>query len=148
MEKSNLIITDLDNYAMPFIRYEIGDIGSLINEKCECGRGLPLMNVEGRTFDVILGVNGNRLGGTFWTILLRTYVKGIEQFQVIQTARDELTVKLVKNEYFRQDSTFILEKKIKEYCGNDMIINFKIVDEIEKPSSGKFRFIISNIDNS
>ena len=71
-ESGELIITDLDNYGMPFIRYRIGDVGMLSDRKCNCGRGLPIMEtVGGRTFDIIVGTNGRHLGGNFWTLILR-----------------------------------------------------------------------------
>lgn len=143
-EKSNLILTDLDNYAMPFIRYEIGDTGIPL-EKCECDRNLPLMNVEGRKFDVIIGTNGNRLGGTFWTLLFRTYVDGIDEFQVIQEKRKKLEINIIINNNFLEDSLLDLENKIKEFCGLQMDINFNIVGHIPKNKSGKQRFIISKI---
>lgn len=141
-ERSNLIITDLDNYAMPFIRYEIGDIGYQL-EKCECDRNLPLMDVEGRKFDIIVGTNGNRLGGTFWTLLFRTSIEGVKEFQVIQNKNDELLINLVVKSNFEIKGLNNLKYKIREYCGLDMKINFRIVDEIPLLKSGKFRFIIN-----
>ncbi|MFC2013194.1 phenylacetate--CoA ligase family protein, partial [Chloroflexota bacterium] len=51
-----IVATDLHNYAMPFIRYENGDLGIPLNEKCPCGRGLPLMKeITGRINDIIIG---------------------------------------------------------------------------------------------
>ena len=144
-EKYKLIITDLDNYAMPFIRYEIGDMGEILESSCSCGRNLPLMNVQGRSFDIIIGLNGNRLGGTFWTLLFRTLVNGIEEFQVIQKSKYELNINLITNNNFKSDNILILEKKIKELCGLEMIINFRLVDYIPKTKSGKQRFVISNL---
>ena len=103
-ESGELIITDLDNYGMPFIRYRIGDIGVLSDRKCDCGRGLPILEkVEGRTFDIIMGTNGRHLGGTFWTLLLRTAVDGIKQFQVVQESKNEINIKIVVDEQFKTE---------------------------------------------
>ena len=67
-ELGEIVITDLDNYVFPFIRYKIGDLGVLSQRTCSCGRKLPLLEkVEGRIFDLIVGTNGNMVGGTFWT---------------------------------------------------------------------------------
>jgi phenylacetate-CoA ligase len=145
-ETGELIVTDLDNYGMPFIRYRIGDIGVPSERKCNCGRGLPLMEkVEGRTFDIIIGSNGRRVGGTFWTLLLRTAVKGIDQFQVIQESSKKLNIKIVVNPQFKSEYIGILTNRIHEYLGKDLGINFGIVDEIKPSPSGKFRFVISNV---
>jgi len=141
-----IVITDLDNYCFPFIRYDIGDIGIFSDKKCGCGRGLPLLEkVEGRTFDIIVGINRNYFTGTFWTILLRTYVKGIEQFQVIQENFGELVIKLVTDESFTENEKNKLLEYIHEKCGNDMKVVFELVDRIPLTESGKHRFIISKI---
>ena len=47
-EVGEIVITNLDGYAMPFIRYKTGDLGALADEQCPCGRGLPLMKEIGR----------------------------------------------------------------------------------------------------
>lgn len=145
-ESGELIITDLDNYGMPFIRYRIGDVGVLSDRKCKCGRGLPMMEtIEGRTFDIIVGANGRQLGGTFWTLLLRTAVDGIKQFQVVQESKNEIDIKIVVDEVFKPEYIDMLTSKIHEYCGKDMNVNFKIVDKILPTKSGKFRFVISKV---
>ena len=141
--RSKIIITDLDNYAMPLIRYEIGDIGESLDHSCHCGRNLPLMLVEGRTFDVIIGKNGNKLGGTFWTLLFRTYVEGVKEFQIIQESKDKLNIALIINKNFNSESLTILEIKIKEFCGNSMKIHFLFPNKIDASKSGKRRFVIN-----
>jgi phenylacetate-CoA ligase len=145
-ERGELIITDLDNYGMPFIRYKIGDIGELSDRKCNCGRVLPLLKeVGGRTFDIIVGTNGRCLGGTFWTLLFRTAFNGIQQFQVVQVSKNKINIKLVIDALFNMKDIDKLINKIQEYCGNDMQINIRIVDKIPLTESGKFRFVISKI---
>lgn len=142
-ESSKIVITDLDNYAMPLIRYEIGDIGEILENKCNCGRNLPLIKVEGRTFDVIIGTNGNRLGGTFWTLLFRTYINGVEEFQVIQESKEKIRINIVTTNEFNNNDLILLKNKIHKCCGSDMDINFKLVDYINRSQSGKLRFIIN-----
>jgi len=145
-EPGELVVTDLDNYGMPFIRYRIGDRGILSDRKCNCGRGLPIMEqVEGRTFDIIVGTNGRNLGGTFWTLLLRTAVKGIKQFQVMQESHNQINIKIVVDDLFKAENLNILNKKIHEYCGEDMNVSFEFVDKIPLTRSGKFRFVISKV---
>jgi phenylacetate-CoA ligase len=145
-EKGELIITDLDNYAFPFIRYKIEDIGIISDRKCQCGRGLPFLEtVEGRTLDITIGNNGRYLGGTFWTLLLRTTVNGIKQFQVIQEELGEIFINLIVDDSFTESEKQKLLKKIYENCGDDMKVNIKIVDNIPLTKSGKHRFIISKV---
>lgn len=145
-ELGEIVVTDLDNYVFPFIRYKIGDIGKLSEKMCGCGRGLPLLeSVEGRTFDVIVGTNGNYITGNFWTILLRTYVKGVKQFQVIQEEKDRLLFKLVVNEQFDEIEKRKFINKVHEKCGDDINIDIEFVEKIFLTKSGKHKFVVSKI---
>ncbi|MFX0198611.1 MAG: phenylacetate--CoA ligase family protein [Candidatus Hodarchaeota archaeon] len=147
-EIGELAITDLDNYGMPFIRYKIGDIGVLSDRKCNCGRGLPMLEkIEGRTFDIVVGTNGRAAGGMFWTLLLRTAIEGIKQFQVVQESVSEINIKVVTDESFEEGRIDTLVNEIREYLGEDMKVNFQIVDKLLPTKSGKFRFIISKISH-
>lgn len=138
-----IVITDLDNYAFPFIRYNIEDIGILSDRKCPCLRGLQLIGkVEGRTWDVIVGANGNHLVGSFWLV---KDVEGINQFQVIQEEFGKLILKLVVDKSFTEIEKQKLLNRIYDQCGKDMKVDIQLVDEIPIPDSGKHRFIISKV---
>jgi len=144
-KSGEVVITDLDNYGMPFIRYRIGDVASFKKEMCSCGRGLPLLDqVEGRILDIIRAPNGNRLGGTFWTILFKSK-PGIQSFQVIQDRLREINVKYVKNPEVSSIDFAALNSRIQQKCGEDFKINFEEVSFIPKTSSGKTRIVISNL---
>jgi phenylacetate-CoA ligase len=142
---TELLITDLDNFGMPLIRYAIEDIGSVTWERCECGLGLPrLRSAVGRIFDVVRAPNGNFLGGTFWTILLRK-VKGIERFQVIQDRLDHITIAVIPTEEFSGETRRYVEEKVAEACGPDMHVGFDFRERLEATPMGKHRFVISKI---
>jgi phenylacetate-CoA ligase len=140
-----IVITDLENYGMPLIRYRIGDRGSFSNKSCSCGRGLPLLeSVEGRTLDVIRTPDGNALGGTFWTLLFRSR-PGIKSFQVVQNTIDGINVHYVRDLLAPDVPIEYFVNKIREKCGMDFYITFHEVDRVGKTTSGKTRFVISNI---
>jgi len=144
-ELGEIIITDLDNYGMPFIRYRIEDMGILSDRECECGRGLPLLEkIEGRVYDLIKTPSGKVLSGTFWSFLSRA-VNGIKQFQVIQNRIDRVIFKIVPEENFKKSSISYLKKEIEKHCGKDFKVDFQIVDKIPLTKSGKHRFIISKL---
>lgn len=145
-EKGEIIITDLDNHGFPFIRYRTGDLGIFSNRNCSCNRGLSLLeNIEGRIFDIVVGTNGNHLTGTFWTILFRTYVNGIKQFQVIQEKYGEIILKLIIDELFTENEKQKMLNRIHEKCGENMKVDIELVDEISLTESGKRRFVISKV---
>ena len=140
-ELGEIVVTDLDNYVFPFLRYKIGDIGRLSDKTCACGRGLPLLeSVEGRVFDVIIGANGNKLVGSFWLV---KDIPGIKQFQIVQEKFDSIDVRLVVDENYEEKLEQILIERIYQYCGKNMKARIQFIDEIPLTSSGKFRFVIS-----
>jgi phenylacetate-CoA ligase len=142
-EIGEIVITNLENFGMPFIRYRIEDLGALKQEPCKCGRGLPLLDsVEGRVYDVIRCPNGSMQTGTFFCKVTRS-VRGIREFQVIQESFNKIRFKLVTDEYFQPASTSFLAQTIKKYCGEAMQIDFDQVETIEPLKSGKRRYIVS-----
>ena len=63
-----ILLTDLWNYAMPMIRYELGDVGTMTFEPCKCGSELPRITaLEGRTTDVFINSAGQRIPGVAFT---------------------------------------------------------------------------------
>ncbi len=73
-EEGNIVITDLFNIAMPFVRYAIGDRAISGFGTCPCGRGLPLLKkVVGRHLDILVTADGHRLAGEFFPHLLKNY---------------------------------------------------------------------------
>lgn len=144
-ELGEIIVTDLDNFVFPFIRYKIGDVGSIDQRICSCGRTLPLLkSVEGRSFDIIVGTNGNKVSGNFFT-LLRYEIQGITKFQVIQETKKKISISIVTDEKFDDNNKHKIIHLIKNKIGDDMEIKIKIVDNIPTTVSGKHRWIISKI---
>lgn len=144
-ELGEVVITELDEYAFPLIRYKIGDIGVLSNNLCSCGRGLPLLKtIEGRVFDLIIGENGNMVGGTFWT-LLKHKINGWDKFQIIQEKKGQVHIIVENNSEIKDDFNIRLIKIVKEKLGDNMKVKVDIVDKIPLTKTGKFRWVISKI---
>jgi len=144
-ELGKITITDLSNYAMPFIRYEIGDLGVPSNEICSCGRGLPLMEkVSGRIRDIITTKGGKYITGAFFNHLFCD-TKGIKQFQFIQKTRDYAILKIVKGENYLQTELDTIIEKIYNQC-EDMKIEVEFVESIPLTRSGKYRFTMSEVE--
>lgn len=141
-----IIVTNLNNYSFPLIRYDIGDMArkSKINQ-CECKRGLPLLDeIIGRTIDNFIFSKGEIIhGGYFIYIFLG--VKGIINFQVIQESIDKLRIKIVKSDDFNENEINRIIKTIKKDLGDDIEIDVNYVKEIEKSPTGKHRVTISKI---
>jgi phenylacetate-coenzyme A ligase PaaK-like adenylate-forming protein len=139
----NLILTDLENYAMPLIRYKVGDRGSIINEPCECGRGLNrLQKISGRIKDFVELNNGRRIDGSYFTKRFRK-ISGIVLFQIIQKQSKDIYAKVSLSDEKDSKTRPSLEQ-LEETIANDLGTDFHIqVDSsFKRTLNQKFRYII------
>ena len=144
-EEGLIVVTNLHNYAMPFLRYQVEDTGIPSAATCPCGRGYPLMEMaRGRLVDIIVSPSGKLLHGEFFTHLFYK-VRGVQQFQVIQETPHELQIKIVKGDEFSDGTLQFLEQTIHTHGDPGFIIHFKTCDQIPPSPSGKYRFTISRI---
>lgn len=145
-ETGMVTVTNLNNWAMPFIRYQLGDWGRPARGACPCGRGLPLMEVlEGRSTDIITTPSGKLLHGEFFTHLFYK-LPGVRQFQVIQKKMDMLEIKIVPMAGFNKETTFRhLEETIKIHADTALKVSFSLHESISPSPSGKFRFVFSEL---
>jgi phenylacetate-CoA ligase len=144
-EVGEIIITDLNNYVVPFIRYHVGDVAVQSGKKCPCGRGLPVISrVEGRLQSVIVGANGNYIIGGFFPHLLKDY-KSINQFQVFQPDHKSIVLRIVKGDEFISSELDKAINKIRQYVGEDMKIEIEYVESIPLSESGKQQHTISKV---
>lgn len=143
-EVGSIVITDLNNCAMPLIRYQIGDQASRLDDECPCGRALPLLGpIEGRIMDIIVTPDGrfdyySGLGET----LRETHV---EQFQIHQHSRHELVVHAVISPEWREIERERIRQKIRAIVGGDMEIRVEFHEALEGLQSGKRRLVRSDI---
>lgn len=147
-EEGRVILTLLNEKAMPLIRYDIGDRGSLLNKRCSCGRGLQLMgNIKGRVVDVFKAVDGRKIDGEYFTHLLYT-IPQVKQFQIIQDNIQHVTVKLVLIDSL-QEKEFInqLIMNIKYVLGESVTVDVEEVKEIPVSKSGKRAYTISHVED-
>lgn len=145
-EVGRILITDLTNTAMPIIRYEIGDMGAISNEKnCKCGRGFPKLKcIEGRITDYIVTNNGKYINGAALTTLIPK-LNNIEQLQLIQREVNKVIIKVIRRKGYSKEDEIDIRNKLKSYLGSDMILEFEYVDSLINKNSGKYRFIINEL---
>jgi phenylacetate-CoA ligase len=145
-ETGLIAITDLSNYAMPFIRYVNDDVGRIdACRLCPCGRPSPVLaELTGRSSDLIRLADGEIIHGEYFTHLFygRDEVKA---FQVHQTAFDRITVRLVMKSELKPKFVAELETHIKERMGEDIEIGIEQCESIPPLPSGKYRFTISDL---
>jgi len=139
------IITQLENYAMPFIRYDIGDMLVMSDQPCTCGRGAPLIKkIMGRSEDLITLSSGKLLVGYFITHMFLG-AEGIKSFQFIQESLSDFTLYIVKGKAFNVAELDSIRKDILNTLGLDRRLSTVFVEEIPPTASGKHRSVISKV---
>jgi phenylacetate-CoA ligase len=144
IEKSGKIIaTTLINKAMPFIRYDTGDIGTITESGCMCGNTHPtLKEILGRSVDILITPDGTKVHGWFFLYTFWKYYKGIKQYQVIQETPEKITIKIVRDIDF--DPAILNDiTKAMYNISPKWIANFVYVNKIELTKASKAKFIIT-----
>ena len=142
----NLLVTDLSNFAMPLVRYRIGDVGALSDRVCECGRGLPLLeSIEGREADFVVTPTGRLISGISLTENFALHIRGAAQVQVIQETVHHLRIRLVPDERFNHESERQIAKLVNDTFGSGVRHDVECVSSIPQEPSGKYRFCISKV---
>lgn len=145
-EQGEILVTDMDNYGMPLIRYNIKDIGRPIKKICRCGRTLPLMELsQGRVTDFLVTSSGKIVSGIAICTYMITNIPGIKQIQIIQDTKNHILIKLAKNSQFSALTLVALNTNIDKFLSPSMNRDFKFVEGILREPSGKYRFCISKI---
>lgn len=144
-EMGDIIITDLHNWGMPFIRYRIGDMAVPSDKKPRSGRGLPMLEkIVGRTLDILKTKDGKKVPGEFFPHLMKDF-KGVEQFQVVQDSLEQLNLNIIKNDQLSDEHIELMNQEIKKVMGEFIDVEINFVKSIALTKTGKFRVTICNL---
>ena len=143
-EEGEITVTNLTNHAMPFIRYNVEDQGSLIEDQCSCGNSFPLMKIsQGRKSDVI-HLSDGRVISALAVYCHLPNISAIKQFQVVQERLDGFKVKITKDTTFTDKTPEEIKQALRSLLG-DVEIDVVAVDNIRKEKTGKFKQFISKV---
>jgi phenylacetate-CoA ligase len=144
-QPGELLITQLRNYAMPLIRYQIDDLAVLEAEPCGCGRTAPMVKrLAGRTPTTFVSAAGVMIEGYHLINALRQ-VEGILEFQLVQEEVQRLRLHLVTTPAFVKGSIWETEARIAKLMGPETQLAVEHVDRIPRPLSGKTQMVISKV---
>ena len=144
-KRGKVVVTNLHSYAMPIIRYELGDFAIPTDEECSCGRGGYLVNmIEGRAGDFVKVPSGGIFSPIVFEFFMERFSE-IAHYQIIQEKEDRIAIKMVMGQAFSENTVYRIETELKDILGNDVLIEPKIVEEINKEKSGKLRSVVSKI---
>ena len=145
----DILLTTLTNRAMPLIRYQVGDCGSLSEHICSCGRGFPMMKViQGRSIDFIKLPDGRKIS-PYGAINLIEDIPELQRFQIIQQKDFSLDINVEISKHNElQEKPFVIEK-IESIFRNEVnysiVIRCNIVDQINIKPGEKCRFVCCKI---
>ena len=140
-----LLLTDLTNFFQPFLRYEIEDIGSWKQAPCKCGRPFPVLEkVWGRSSDFIVTPQGKLIHSVFFTHLFYDMPE-VALFQINQRELHDIDVYLVLRPGVQAYPADLLKQRLTDAFSASVRTTVSVVNEIERPPSGKHRFTVSRV---
>lgn len=144
-----VVVTHLFSHEFPFVRYKNGDVAVLSDRPCPCGRGLPLIReVQGRSNDLLLGLNGQRVHDTAFATLLRE-LPGVEQFKIVQEALAFVRLQLVVGPgYDRARTRERMLVAFRHHLGDRVTVEIEEVAAIAPEPTGKYRYVVNKIQES
>jgi len=143
--KGRVLATSLRNFAMPFLRYEVGDEVVVAEQECHCGRGLPILDeIIGRTVSVFVKPDGDLVHGWFFLYIFWEIGEAVKKYRVIQETKERIVIDLVPGPGFGDHTIKQIRHFVQSNC-TDWLLDFHIVRSIPKTRSGKVIFIESRV---
>lgn len=139
-----VVLTTLHNFAMPLIRYELGDYAE-VGAPCDCGRGLPVLaRIHGRRRNMLVLPDGRRHWPSFPAEIWRS-VAPVEQFRVVQRTPEDIEVQYVMAQALTPEERTRLEDALAERFGHRFRIAWNHRKEIERGSGYKLEDFVSHL---
>jgi phenylacetate-CoA ligase len=142
-ETGEVVVTDLTNLAMPFIRYANGDLATAGPPgTCGCGRALPrLASVEGRVTETLVGAAGERVNGLVFNVVIAHLAHAIRQFQVVQHRDRSVTLRIVPTDTWNAGIASALRDTWQKYLPG-LPVSLETTTDIPALPSGKRQVVV------
>jgi phenylacetate-CoA ligase len=146
-ETGRLVCTGFGNYAFPLIRYEMGDEVTVAkNQTAKCGRGGMLIDkIVGRVEDYIVTPDGRFVGRL--DHLFKDSANVVEA-QLFQENAAEVVCRIVKTDVYGIEDERAIVAEVRTRLGSAIKIRFEYLEHIPRTKTGKYRFIVSNLDQA
>jgi phenylacetate-CoA ligase len=142
-ETGRVLVTVLNSFSAPIIRYELGDLACKSTKTCDCGVNLSVLeNIQGRTSDVVLTPDGRIYHSIIFYYIMKHLTKrtgGVKQFKVRQSDIHRLEFHIVKSNDFSNEVESFIKMQIREKFGDSMNTEFFYYNQIKREKSGKLR---------
>jgi phenylacetate-CoA ligase len=142
-ERGDVVGTDLHSFAMPLIRYQLGDVATKGSQSCRCGQPFStIRSIQGRMIDNFV-LPGNRVVHPYEFGVIK--VPWIRAFQVTQERLDSILMKVVPFHRPSPQEMSLLVQPVVDLVGPDVQFRMVLVPEIPMEANGKFRVYRSQI---
>jgi len=144
-ELGRVVVTTLENYLAPLIRYDLNDYALAVDGRCSCGRTLPIIGkVVGRSINLFRLKNGE----LFLPWRLYDHLEGlteVRQLQLVQRAIDHFIVRFVRDTPLAPEVEASLRKNIADSLGGGVTVTLERVSEIARTKRGKYMAALCEI---
>lgn len=143
-QPGTVVVTSLDLFAMPFIRYKLGDRCALLDGRCSCGSTFPLIAApEGRDNDLLRLPGGTLVSPLGVSFLLRGF-PDVDRFRVVQETVNRVALYVIASRPWPEESVGRLRARLLELLGGPMELEIRLVDSI--PEDGlKYKTFVSRL---
>lgn len=132
-----IVVTEFDNYVMPFIRYDSGDLGMLLSASCPCGRTLPLLQVIGRQGEMIRLRDGKRIPFIDFLGIFERRYRLIRQYQLVQEREDSFVARIVPERDFDPKERALMLAELANKFPVPVHVRWEEAKLIERAPNGK-----------
>ena len=147
--RGRVVLTGLYNYAMPFIRYEIGDVAVAGAGPCKCGRTLPVIErIEGRRHNMFVFRDGTRFWPRFSTVRPMQAFVPFQRYQWVQLDEDNIEFRYTPDGSGRMPDVAALNAYVRQAIHPSLNFTVKEVETLASGPSGKFEEFISNVEGA
>jgi phenylacetate-CoA ligase len=140
-EIGRVVLTDLWNFARPFIRYFTGDMALAAAGQCACGRGFPLMGpIDGRSQECLHTVSGKTLSPAVlghYVCVYHGHYDAIREYQLLQEAPDRVRLLVVPSSAWKEQVSTLIQRELENLLGAEMQVRVDKVASIPPDASGK-----------
>jgi len=143
-EIGHVILTPLHNFAMPLVRYELGDLVEM-GGPCACGRTLPVIaRIVGRARDMLTLPGGDKRYPYYGHNAMME-IRAIRQHQVVQKSLEEIEIKLVVSRLLTAAEEEKIRQVALEGLGGPFRLTLTYCDEIRRGANGKYAEFCSEL---
>jgi phenylacetate-CoA ligase len=148
-ERGEVVGTNLHAFAMPFIRYRLGDMVTRGSDHCRCGRPFStIQNIQGRMLDPFLLPDGRSIHPYTLLSALQEDMAWIRQYQVTQERQDRILIHVVPAQTPSAQTLSTIQEALHTIIGPGVEVNMVLVSSIALEQNGKFRTFRSLVQSA